>query len=259
MTGDDRRALLQAICEALYHLRGVGSKISLPAAKVHVPWARQALEDAVRRHVDLGVAASTPDFAKMLLAGHPGAARGAHDCAALEEPPSSDPTETVLRRATRARKLIAQCLGEAADADNSLSVYKNLSRFAQFCERARYAGPFQDGSGAAHEGLIPDDPLLPVVPWLQKRGAFPLDEDVGAAAELYALWCREAAEATFKGLSSIKSSNPGCEVTRALVEKVCTADAEADRRAALADLLRACWGSQLAMMDAREALGSSGS
>lgn len=254
MSPKDRRELLGAVCEALYHLRSIGTKVALAAAKTHLPWARMALEDAVRRHIDLGDGAAAADYAKMLLSGHPRSALGAYDAAARQEPASPDQAETALRRVTRARKLISQCLGEAAEADNSLSVFKNLGRFAQFCDRARYAGEFTDATGVQHCGLIPDDPVLPVVSWLQARGCYPLDEDVGAAAELYAQWSREASEDTFGKISAIVPMNPGRQATEALVRSACEAPTLQERREALRALLRACWGSSFAMLDARESL-----
>lgn len=258
MKNHDVKPLLLAACEALYHLRSIGAKIPPAFAKIHVPFARRALEDAVRLYADLGDSACAADCAKMLMSGT-GSGGVAYLAARAEVPETADKTNTALRRAARAERLIEDCLEGAQQADDSLSIFKTLCRFAEFCDRARYAGTFVDALGVEHRALIPDDPLLPVVPWLRKRHCYPLQEDLPLAAELYLAWAEEAARETFGGLSKIQPRNPGRAATVDLVRRVTEGNTPEDRGAALGELLQVCWGSQFAMLDAREFLDSASS
>jgi hypothetical protein len=81
-------------------------------------------------------------------------------------------------------------LEQAADVSGSENVFRELDRFATFCNRMRFAEP-----GAQ---LIDDDPGLPVYGWCRREGRAP-GSDLAESAQLFLDWTTAALQQCWRG------------------------------------------------------------
>lgn len=163
-----------ALTEALYRLRGVatfkvkGAAMSMMKDGV-VAAEREVAEVLRRAGFDPGRSALEADAVKLELLRR-------------EVDVPAEPLD------------FAVLLGEAAEADGSQvrGFQITLARFAEFWQRAVYAVPRTNAmTGESIPAAMPDDPVHPVGPFLERHGR-PAAEDVAGWLQLYVVWAKEA-------------------------------------------------------------------